>query len=269
MTLHQDALLGQYADWLTAQGFAAATIQSRTTFAERMAREWGSLDLPPPPAALAAWLNARTGWTRATYLNHLRSLMRFLLEVGAIESDPLARYRRPPKPRPRPKPLTDDELARVLSDAEPRMRTWLLLGALAGLRAHEIAKMHGADIDERVIFVHGKGGQQALIPTHPALWEVAQTYPRDDFWFPSPQRHREHVHFSLVSDTIRAHFRAHGIATGATHRLRATYGTNLRRAGADMRVIQELMRHRSLVTTEHYLGVGEGELAAAVRLLAA
>lgn len=144
----------------------------------------------------------------------------------------------------------------------------MLLGALAGLRAHEIAKIHGRDIDERVIFVRGKGDHEALIPTHPRLWGLAAHYPRDGYWFPSTHFARDHVHYSLVSNTIRGHFRGHGITHGATHRLRATYGTELRKTGADMRVIQELMRHRSLVTTEHYLGVGEDELAAAVRRLA-
>lgn len=258
----------EYVAWLTGHGYARATVDKRTTFFARIVGEWGSLN-PPPPEKLAAWLNGYDGWTRRTYLNHLKSVLTFLAETGVIDDDPLARYRRPPTPRPRPKPLTDAEQAAILDTDDQRLRTWLLLGCLAGLRAHEIAKMHGSDIDERVIFVRGKGAQEALLPTHPILWGIAETFPRGGYWFPSPHTDRDHVHYSLISNTIRAHFRAHGITNGATHRLRATYGTNLRRAGVDMRLIQELMRHKSLVTTEHYLGVGEDELAVAVRKLAA
>ena len=56
---------------------------------------------------------------------------------------------------------------------------------------------------------------------------------------------------------------------GSIHRFRATYGTNLLRNGENLRVVQELMRHASLATTQHYLGVSEDEKRDAIGRLAA
>jgi integrase/recombinase XerD len=259
--------LDDYAQWMTARGLSPSTVAQRRTFAARLMDEWGTLNRSP--VDVAGWLRAYHGWTARTYLRHLRSIYAWAVETGRVQVSPVERYRTPPTPRPKPKPLTSDEWAAAMRLADERTRAWLLLGKLAGLRAHEIAKVHGRDVDEGVIFVHGKGGQEALIPTHPALWTLARSYPRDGYWFPSPQQSRDHVHSSLVGNTIRDLFRSVGITHGAAHRLRATYGTELRRAGADVRIIQELLRHRSLATTEHYLGVEASELAAAVRRLAA
>lgn len=141
-----------------------------------------------------------------------------------------------------------------------------MLGYLAGLRAHEIAKVHGRDIDEQRLRVLGKGGFDATIPTHPVLWELVQHYPRDEYWFPSP--YGPHIVASTVTTAVRTLFRALGIA-GASHRARHTYGTTLLRGGANLRVVQELMRHQSLATTALYLGVDEDERQHAIRSIAA
>lgn len=150
------------------------------------------------------------------------------------------------------------------------MAAWLLLGSLAGLRCHEIAKVAGEDIDERSLYVLGKGGQEAVLPTHPVLWELAQSYPRRGYWFPSVQQKREFVSTSQVGNKIRVHFRACGIeGEGAVHRLRYSFGTNLARSGAQMRVVQDLMRHKSLETTMRYVAVDSDERIAAMRMLVA
>ena len=83
-----------------------------------------------------------------------------------------------------------------------------------------------------------------------------------------PARANRHVTAHTVTLRTGELFRALGM-TGSIHRLRATYATNLRRNGVDLKVIQELMRHDSLSATEHYLGVDEDERAAAIRTLAA
>lgn len=257
--------LGDYRDWLIAQGMSVTTIAERLGFAERLLREWGRLDVAPAEAA--AWLNGYAGWTRSTYLNHLRSLYRWAIETGRLEASPLARYRKPPEPRPKPKPLSAYELNRALEAADRRTRTWLLLGFLAGLRAHEIAQVHGRDLDETTFFVRGKGGDESLLPTHEALWALAQSYPRDDWWFPSTHHARDHVHPSLVSNTIRDLFRSVGITHGATHRLRYSYASRLAAAGTPIRVVQELLRHRSLETTMRYVAVDDEQKRAALRQL--
>lgn len=259
--------ISEYRKWLSERGMAQSTIKQRVEFAKRRLHEWGTLD--PPAYVVAEWLSTHTGWTKQTYYNHTRSLYRWLVETGQVETDPLAHYRRPPAPAPRPKPLAAHQVEAALGTASGDLVAWLLLGLLAGLRSHEIAKFHGTDINEHTIYVLGKGGQAAMLPTHPDLWALAGEYPSDDWWFPSPQRRREYVSKSHVENKIRALFRVCGIEAGAVHRLRYSYGTNLSRAGVRPRVIQDLLRHKSLETTQRYLDVTDEERAAAIRTLAA
>lgn len=257
---------GEYSRWLEGQGLSATTIKIRTKFYRSRLRAWGTWEVPPD--VIAAWLSGYTGWSRLTYHSHLSSVYAWLVESGQLVLNPMASIRKPPTPRPRPRPLTDLDLRRAFEAADPRTEAFLALGFYAGLRAFEIAKFHGRDIDEHGVTVLGKGGRRAVLPTHPALWEIAETFPRGGYWFPSPAAHREHILADTVTTRVGALFSSLGLA-GATHRARHSYGTSLLRGGANLRVVQELMRHSSLATTAAYLGVDEDERRAAIRGLAA
>lgn len=252
---------------MLVQGASPCTIRQRVHFASTRAREWGRFDLTP--LEWAEWLAGYSGWTRNTYLNHGRALFGWAVADGLVDVDPTFSTKRGRQPRPRPKPLTGEEVRRVLDGAEGDLYVWLQLGRLQGLRAHEIAKLHGRDVDERTLFVRGKGGAEWTLPTHPKVWALAQTYPRDDYWFPSRYAYREHASETVVSRLVRERFRDQGIPTGSIHRMRHTYATELRRAGVDTATIQQLMRHESLATTERYLQVLTEELEDAIRLLVA
>jgi integrase len=257
--------LSDYAPWLSQQGLARNTIEQRVQFAESRIRAWGTLD--QPAHVVTTWLNGFQGWTRRTYLNHLRSLYTWLVETGGVAVSPVGRFRTPAAPPPRPHPLSPHELELAIGTADGDLLAWLLLGYLAGLRCHEIAKVRGEDITETAFYVLGKGGQEAVLPTHPLLWDLAQSYPRQGWWFPSVQARREFVSESQIGNKIRDHFRAIGIESGAVHRLRHSYGTTLARNGVQVRVVQDLMRHASLDTTMRYIEVDSAEKAAAVRTL--
>lgn len=261
-------MVSGYLAWLAQQGMSVSTIEQRVKFARLLLQRWGTFDRPAHE--VVSWLMSYRGWTRRTYYNHLSSIYAYLIEIGEMAVSPLARMKAPGQPDPNPNPLSPEDLRRVLAAAEPRMLTWLLLGCLAGLRAHEIAQIHGRDINEHTLFVHGKGDHDAWLPVHPLLWQNAQQYPRDYWWFPSPRRDRDHVSMALVSNSIRDHFRACGVeGRGAAHRLRYSYGTNLARQGANMRVVQELLRHRQLTTTERYILVSDDERRSAIASLSA
>lgn len=257
-----------FRDHMLVNGASARTIQQRVWWANGRAREWGRLDLTP--VEYATWLASYTGWTRNTYLSHSRAFFAWALEAGLVEVNPVTSARRTRRPRPRPAPLAADEVRRVLDSASGDLYTWLQLGRLQGLRCHEIAKIRGCDVTQRTLFVRGKSGSEWTLPTHPEIWALAEGYPREGWWFPSRFRHsREHVSEGQVGNAVRDHFRAQGIPSGSIHRMRHTYATELRRAGADIATIQQLMRHESIATTEHYLQVLTEELEAAIRLLVA
>lgn len=256
-----------YEDWLTGRGLRPYTIYKRMSFHRTRLGDWGHMD--QSPTVIARWLGQYDGWTRCTYHAHLNSIFDWMVETGQVQVNPVrVTIRRPPTPRHRPTPLTEGDLSRVLAVAAPRTRAFLMLGYLAGLRASEIAAFRGEDIDELYLHVVGKGGRSETIPTHPLLWDLAADFPRTEVWFPSPRRSGRSVVPSVVTRDVGTLFRSLDI-TGATHRARHTYGTQLLRNGANLRVVQELMRHRSLATTAAYLGVDELERRTAIDSLAA
>ena len=256
-----------YEEWMYGYALRPKTIKQRVEFAQWRLREWGTWD--QRPSVIGAWLGTYTGWTALTYHSHLSSIYKWQVEQGLLETNPMATVRRPPTPEPKPRPLSPSQVVAVLDGTQGHLRSWMLLALLAGLRRHEIAKFRGEDIDQTSIFVDGKGGKEALLPSHPDLWHLAQEYPRKGFWFPSPVRPGETYSPDHVSGQIADRFRAVGIERGSIHRLRATFGTNLLRSGVNIRVVQKLMRHSSLAATEHYLGVDDNELVAAINMLAA
>jgi integrase len=140
----------------------------------------------------------------------------------------------------------------------------LMLGMLEGLRAHEVAKLHSDDVSAEGLWVRGKGGREAVLPTHPEILRLSEE--RSGYWFPGLGS--GHVQSDTVSLRISKLFASLGI-TGSFHRCRHYYGTSLLRAGVNLRVVQELMRHASLATTAAYLGVDENEKQAAIHSLVA
>lgn len=258
-------LLGDYEVWMRSWGASTTTIRARLKVMNRRLLEWGDPS-NVTTLTMSNWL-ASSGfapWTRITYYNHLKSFFGWLAETGVIDVDPTVALRTPRQPRDLPRPLTSDEVSRVMEAATGDLRSWLLLGLLAGLRAHEIAKLRGEDVDERSIYVVGKGGQQAFIPTHPALWVLAQSYPRQGWWFPAlAASGLPHVQPATITARTTRLFRRLGIE-GSSHRARHTYATQLLRNGANIRVVQTLMRHESLATTARYTAVDEGERMLAI-----
>jgi len=258
-----------FEEWMRSWSAADRTISERLVAVRAGLREWGD-PRSTTPDTLTGWLAnpALSPWTRVTYYYHVRSYFGWLHQTAQIESNPATELRVPKTPKDRPRPLTATEATRVLGAASGNLRAYLLLGMLAGMRVHEIAKMRGEDINERTIFVLGKGQQQAFVPTHPALWDLAQSYPTRGWWFPSARSATGHVLGQSISTMMTRHFAALGV-DGSIHRCRHSYATNLLRNGANIRVVQTLMRHESLATTAKYTAVDEDERIRAIAGLSA
>jgi integrase/recombinase XerD len=164
----------------------------------------------------------------------------------------------------------DEQLAELLRVVNRRRtRMMILLAALAGLRVHEIAKMHGGDLDRisGVLTVTGKGGKTAMIPLHEDLLAEAESWPRADWWFPSYGAAKlPHVTPSAVSQAIKDTMVRAGI-DGTPHQLRHWYGTSLLKRGADLRLVQSLMRHESPATTAIYTKVDIDQLRGGIARL--
>ena len=166
--------------------------------------------------------------------------------------------------------ITDDQLAAVLAlPLRRRTRTMIILAAYAGLRAHEIAKIRGEDIDPRAgtITITGKGGRTDTLPAHALVLQAAADHPRRGWWFPSPAAPDRPITAKNVGAVIAAALRRAGVNATA-HQLRHRFATALLRGGADSRIVQPLMRHESLATTALYLAVDADQQTTALNALA-
>ena len=263
--MNRTKLVNRYETHLRASK-APRTAENRAKFAASALRTW------PDPSRITveqiqAFLGSKTGWTRTTYYGHLKSFFGWLHESGVIDRDPMRKVVRPRSPSGVPKPLSKAEMDRVLALAEGRTRAWIILATYAGLRAHEIAKLRGEDVQEDYIYVRGKGGKEAGIPTHAEIWLLAQRYPRSGYWFPSGLQADGHIRADSVTIGTARLFRDAGIPHGSIHRARHCFGTNLLRSGVNIRVVQQLMRHSDLSTTALYCAVDEDEMRSAINLL--
>jgi integrase len=253
--------IDQYERSLRARGLSERTLVQRVRRMRRLQDDFGDLSVVTAEQA-AMWLGQFAGWTRITYHNDLCSIFDWLRTTGAREDHPVrgldktTQIKKPPAPRPKPHPFTPAEEVRIFTAAVGDVRAWLLLARRAGLRAGEIAGLHGEHVTEGWIRVQsGKGGDIAEVPTHEALWDLAQGYPRRGPWF----------NLSAKELSRQGAVFLHGLGfDGGLHRMRATFGTRMIEQGVPLSEVRELMRHRSLASTQHYLGTNQDRLRAAI-----
>lgn len=263
----------EVARWILTQGAegkARRTVLERRTTLARMERDLGCPAVDADAEQVTEWIgrnrSQRSAITVASDLSKVRAFYRWALAAGLRADDPTILIKAPRRPRRQPRPITDAQYWRLVDAATSlELRAMLLLAGLAGLRVHEVAKMHGRDIDHdaRTLTVTGKGGHRHTVPVHPEILAVAARMPRG-YWFPS-QRSR-HLGGREVSQRIRLHMIACRVP-GTPHALRHYFCTELVDRGADLRVVQELARHSQLSTTAQYVGVADTRKRAAIDTL--
>lgn len=186
-----------------------------------------------------------SAWTRLTYLRHLRAWADF-----AGVPDPTADIRRPRQPRRIPQPLPEDQLRTLLATVTGDERVWVLLGAYAGLRAHEVAKLHPRDWEDGTLRVLGKFGRVDALPIAPVLAQALAPYAlRPGPCFPD-------VDARTVSMRIQRRALKAGIRM-RFHQCRHRFGTAVYAATHDLLLTQRLMRHESPQTTAGYAAVAD------------
>ena len=205
----------------------------------------------------------------------VRGLFVWLAKQGQVRANPAAELELPRVTAQRlPQPLTEAEIARVLARPDPRTPTGLRDRALletvysTGLRRMEVTRLRYQDLDlaRGVCMIReGKGKKDRVVPIgeravdwllrylaqgRPAL--VAE--PDDGVVFLT--RTGRPLHPNHCSRVIREHIVAAGIRKrGACHLLRHTMATAMLEHGADVRVIQEILGHARLTTTQLYTRV--------------
>ena len=252
---------------MQGQGLSARTITERIRVINQITTATGTDPAALAPQAISTWLaTLPSASTKNAYFTILRAWSTWLVQSDHRADDPTTRVPRPKTPAGHPRPVTDTQLDAVLAlPLRQDTRTKIILGAWAGMRVHEIAKIRGEDISPvaGTITITGKGGRTDTLPAHQLILQQASYYPRRGLWFPSPGNQTVPVRAKTVSAVISQAFdRADAPATA--HQLRHFFATSLLRAGADSRVVQSLMRHESLATTGRYLAVNTDQQRAAL-----
>ncbi|MCX7677317.1 MAG: tyrosine recombinase [Alteraurantiacibacter sp.] len=230
----------------------------------QLARHWASLS----PATVARKASA------------LRQFYGFLLDEGLRADDPSASLPRPATRRPLPKILSHAEVEALFRQAETEaesgrpetVRNLALLELLygSGLRASELVALPLAAVPRDVPFltVTGKGAVQRMVPVsrraQAALSRWLKVRASDSpFLFPSRTRHISRIRlFQLIKELgIRAGLDPARISP---HVLRHAFATHLLEGGADLRVLQTLLGHADIVTTQIYTHVDAARLVALV-----
>ena len=151
--------------------------------------------------------------------------------------------------RPAPNPVTEAALYRAMQDAPLETRRILALGAMAGLRAAEIAAVTWADLDpgNGVLWVReGKGGKDRSVPLSAGLMaelgEVEEAGPIIG----------RHMTPKAVSQAVARYMRGHGLDFTA-HKLRARYATRFLAATGDLAAAAEALGHSDLSSIGRYV----------------
>lgn len=205
--------------------------------------------------------------TRSTFL----AFYGFVHAEGLRPDNPALRLPVVKVPPHRPRPYTQEQIDRMLSTgAYRRTRAMILLACYQGLRASEIAAVHADDFDlaagtQKVL---GKGGRTDYLPLHDVICELVPTM-GGGWWFPARGGRDGHIKGQSVSDLLHDARERAGIADKSLtgHSLRHAFGTELVRRGANVRAVQELMRHSSLQTTQRYTQVLDDDRRAALSVL--
>jgi len=214
----------------------------------------------------------------ARLLSTLKRFYRYLLRQGRIKGDPTLKIEAPKLPRPLPKSLTEDDVENLL--ATPRvdqalgLRDKAMLEMLyaSGLRASELVglKLSQVSQDMGVVRVLGKGSKERLVP----LGEEALAWIRRYLKEARPEllagRASDDLFVTARGTAMTRQMfwhllRGHALRAGlrkpiSPHTLRHAFATHLLNHGADLRVVQLLLGHSDISTTQIYTHVARERL---------
>ncbi|MFI5061943.1 MAG: site-specific tyrosine recombinase XerD [Actinomycetales bacterium] len=250
--------LGAYAAWLTSRGIASLREVTPVMISE-FAIHLGSREESPLTAS-----------SLARMLSTVRGFHRFLLDEGEVDSD-AAHEIKPPKLSSRlPKAISVDQVGALLAatdgDSLQALRDKALLELLyaTGARVSEAVNLNVDDvIDDDIVRLTGKGNKQRIVPlgsyaraaidaylvrARPALSTRGKATPALFLGMRGARVSRQNAWLIIRAAAERAHLDVEI----SPHTLRHSFATHLLAGGADVRVVQELLGHSSVATTQIY-----------------
>ncbi len=280
MTDDDRALVDRFLDMMAAEAGASP----HTLAAYRNDLAAGSAALNGSLAHAAAPAVSRLGekWadlapsTVARRSAALRRFFGFLSDEGIRSDDPSAALPRPRFERPLPRILAEEEVNAMFTAVEDRaasaepgaVRNLAILELLygSGLRASELVSLPRGALrrGQPFLILRGKGAKERLVPISSRAATAVERWlehvPADRQWlFPSGKRHLSRVRLFQIVREIAA---LAGISPEriSPHVLRHAFATHLLSGGADLRVLQSLLGHADIATTQIYTHVDSARL---------
>jgi site-specific recombinase XerD len=238
--------------------------------------EWCEQGRPPVPSEAATRSRAyvlhlveERRVSRSCH-NQVVSALRFFCESVLGQPELSMAVPRPRREHRLPEVLSPGEVARLLSRSRNlKHRALLMLLYSAGLRVGEVVRLRPADLDVerglvRVRQAKGRRDRYTLLARRAveAVRLYVAAYPTEDWLFPGSRPGR-HMTTRSAQRVVREAARAAGLPKQVTaHTLRHSFATHLLERGTNLRIIQELLGHRSARTTQVYTHVASSALQA-------
>lgn len=220
------------------------------------------------------------------HLATIRVFHRWLNAMGRIEGDPARLLERPTRWKKIPNVLSPREMrALVEAPAPDNGRLWIRDRAIlevmyaAGLRASEVGAMRLDELHEELamVTVTGKGSKQRVVPIgDPALeWSLRYLHEvRPNLASHQDKRDQQRMFLSFsgrplervaIWQIVRKYAKVANLGNAHPHALRHSFATHMLVGGADLRVVQELLGHTDIGTTQVYTHVDRSQLKDVVR----
>ena len=280
MTAEDQALVDRFLDMMAAE--AGASRHTLGAYRNDLERAAEAIRRPLSSASGEDLSRLGPAWaelapaTVARRSAALRRFFGFLVDDGLRGDDPSAALPRPRFERPLPRVLDEAEIARMFEAAEDRaasgeasaVRNLALLELLygSGLRASELVSLPRGAVrpGQPFLMVRGKGSKERLVPissrADAAVQKWAEHVPAGVLWlFPSGKSHLSRVRLFQIVRQLAA---LAGISPErvSPHVLRHAFATHLLSGGADLRVLQSLLGHADIATTQIYTHVDSARL---------
>lgn len=252
--------LGGYREWLVAEGIID-TAEVTPAVIDRFIAVRASAEPPPASTSLARLQSSVRGWHR------------FLAREGIEADDPSGRLRPPKAPRRLPKALTIEQVERLLAAPSPeeplgiRDRALLELLYATGARVSEAIDLDVDDLAHGdVLRLRGKGSKERIVPlgsyariavdayltrVRPGLAAKGRASARLFLGARGAPLSRQSAWLVIRAAAEHAQI----TVDVSPHTLRHSFATHLLQGGADVRVVQELLGHSSVATTQIYTHV--------------
>ena len=239
------------------------------------------VDIHVVRAYLASLTKDRKKSSIGRKLAALKGFFRYLVATHRIDKDPLLLINSPKQEKPLPKFLSVDDVFQLLgniklnSALDIRDRAVLEVFYSTGIRVSELVGLNWSDVDFQlgIVRVLGKGLKERIVPIGKVALDALRDYSVEvrKKWN-QPCKGENPVFLNnrggcittrSVARLVEKHLKRVGIQVKVSpHGLRHTFATHLLNSGADLRVIQEMLGHVSLSTTQRYTHLNLDQLTA-------